>query len=131
MIFVEFPAFSDPNGILTVFEGGNTVPFSMQRVFSVTAGRGSKRGDHSHIKCSQLIVCVTGRVRLSCSDGEIVEETILESSHVGVLIPPGIWATQEYLQDNSTILVFCDRTYEAEDYVRDYQEFLSMKAAIK
>lgn len=131
MIFIEFPAYSDPNGMLTVFEAEKTVPFPMKRVFSVTAGRGSKRGDHAHIRCAQLVVCVTGRVRLSCFDGEVAEEAILESSHNGVLIPPGTWATQEYLQDNSTILVFCDRIYEAEDYIRDYQEFLRMKAAKK
>lgn len=131
MIFVEFPAFSDPNGMLTVFEAEKTVPFPVQRVFSVTAGRGSKRGDHAHVRCSQLVVCVTGRVRLSCFDGEVVEDAILESSHNGVLIPPGTWAAQEYLQDNSTILVFCDRIYEADDYIRDYEEFLRMKAATR
>ncbi len=131
MIFVEFPTYSEPNGTLTVFEAGNVVPFEIRRAFSVTASKDSVRGKHSHIRCSQLVVCVAGSIRLSCFDGEISQETILDNGHVGVLIPPGTWATQEYLQDNSTIIVFCDRLYESEDYIRDFQEFLRVKAAKK
>ncbi len=131
MIFVEFPTYSEPNGTLTVFEAGNVVPFEIRRAFSVTASKDSVRGKHSHIRCSQLVVCVAGSIRLSCFDGESSQETILDNGHVGVLIPPGTWATQEYLQDNSTIIVFCDRLYESEDYIRDFQEFLRVKAAKK
>lgn len=129
MKFIEFPVYADPNGVLSVFEAEATVPFPIRRVFSVTAGPGSKRGEHSHIRCSQLVVCITGRIRLSCFDGKTVDNAVLEGGHTGVLIPPGIWATQEYLEDNSTIIVFCDRVYEADDYIRDYQQFLEVKAA--
>jgi dTDP-4-dehydrorhamnose 3,5-epimerase-like enzyme len=131
MKLVEFPVFTDPNGVLSVFEAVTTIPFPIRRVFSVTAGRGSKRGEHSHIRCSQLVVCIAGRIRLSCFDGETTEDVVLDGSRIGVLIPPGIWATQEYLEDNSTIIVFCDRVYEAEDYIRDHKEFLRVKAASK
>jgi len=127
----EFPVFTDPNGVLSVFEAATTIPFPIKRVFSVTAGRGSKRGEHSHIRCSQLVVCIVGCIRLSCFDGDTTEDIVLDGSHIGVLIPPGIWATQEYLEDNSTIIVFCDRSYEAEDYIRDHEQFLRVKAAKK
>ncbi|EMY76157.1 WxcM-like domain protein [Leptospira weilii serovar Ranarum str. ICFT] len=42
----------------------------------------------------------------------------------GLLIPPGIWSTQQYLNINSVLLVLCDRGYEAEDYIRNYDKFL-------
>ena len=128
MRFVEFPIYKDPNGVLSVFEAKASIPFAINRVFSVTAGQGSRRGEHSHIRCSQLVVCIAGSIRLSCFDGESMEEAVLDSGHIGVLIPPGIWATQEYLEDNSTIIVFCDRVYEADDYIRDHEQFLRMKA---
>ncbi|EMJ92094.1 WxcM-like domain protein [Leptospira alstonii serovar Sichuan str. 79601] len=42
----------------------------------------------------------------------------------GLLIPPGIWSTQQYLDLGSVLLVLCDRGYEDEDYIRNYDEFL-------
>lgn len=60
-----------------------------------------------------------------------MEQDYLEPGGVGILVPPGIWATQEYLDDSSVVIVFCDREFEPGDYIRDYQEFLSVKAAVR
>lgn len=129
MNLIEFPSFVDPNGMLTVFEEGTNVPFVIRRVFAVTAEKGAKRGEHAHRRCSQLVVCISGSIRLSCFDGDSAEEVVMSNDGRGALILPGTWATQEYLQSGSTIMVLCDRAFEAEDYIRDYQEFLDMKAA--
>lgn len=124
---IEFPVYSAINGDLTVFEAGKTIPFEIRRVFSVVANRNARRGAHAHHRCSQLFVCVSGRIRVTCSDGKVTERIDLETSQAGVLVTPGIWATQEYLEDRSTMIVFCDREYEPEDYIRDYEEFLRLK----
>ena len=42
---------------------------------------------------------------------------------MGLLVPPGIWAEQKYLQHNSSMTVVCDRFYESEDYISDYDKF--------
>ena len=128
---IEFPAYGAHNGKLTVFEGRGTVPFEIRRVFSVVAGRGANRGAHAHHRCTQLLVCLSGRVRLTCFDGAATEHNDLEPGGVGILVPPGVWATQEYLEDSSVVIVFCDREFEPDDYIRDYQEFLGVKAAKK
>jgi hypothetical protein len=44
---------------------------------------------------------------------------------VGLIIPPGIWAQQTYLTENSVLTVLCDKLYQAADYIRDYEEFTS------
>ena len=31
------------------------------------------------------------------------------------------------MSENAILMVFCDRNYEAEDYIRDYSEFLKLK----
>ena len=126
---IEFPMYGAHNGNLTVFEGRSTVPFEIRRVFSVVADRGANRGAHAHRCCTQLLVCLSGRVRLTCFDGVSTERVYLEPGGIGILVPPGVWATQEYMDDASVVIVFCDREFEPDDYVRDYQEFLSMKAA--
>jgi hypothetical protein len=38
-----------------------------------------------------------------------------------------LWNTVEFRQDDSVLVVLCDRVYEAHDYINDYSEFLSFR----
>lgn len=120
---LHFKKHEDPNGMLCVYEGGQQVPFEIRRVFTVSAGAGDTRGDHAHKQCTQLLVCVSGKIRVSCDDGAVATQHLLDSMSTGLLVPPGIWARQEYLTDGAVLMVLCDRGYEAEDYLRDYNDF--------
>jgi len=114
-------------GFLSVFEL-NLLPFTVKRVFSVVnAQSGSKRGQHAHKKCNQLICCVAGEVNLICDDGETQVEIFLAPKAEAILVPSGVWAEQDYLKDNSVIIVFCDQSYDENDYIRDYNEYLEWK----
>jgi dTDP-4-dehydrorhamnose 3,5-epimerase-like enzyme len=114
-------------GVLRVFESDN-IPFIVKRVFSVVNAKGgSKRGQHAHKKCNQLICCIAGEVNLICDDGNNQIEILLSSKNEAVLVPCGIWAEQDYLKDNSVIIVFCDQLYDENDYIRDYDEFVNME----
>jgi hypothetical protein len=37
----------------------------------------------------------------------------------------------EFLQNESVLIMLCDRVYEAHDYIRDYAEFLSFREALR
>ena len=114
-------------GVLRVFESED-VPFTVKRVFSVVNAKGgSKRGQHAHKKCNQLICCVAGEVNLICDDGNTQIEILLSPEKEAVLVPCGIWAEQDYLKDNSVIIVFCDQSYNENDYIRDYDKFIKWK----
>ena len=124
-----FPFIIDEKeqGILRVFESKN-VPFTIKRVFSVVNAKGgSKRGQHAHKICNQLICCVAGEVNLRCDDGNTQIEILLTPSNEATLVPCGIWAEQEYIQDNSVIIVFCDQPYDENDYIRVYDEYIEWK----
>ena len=125
----EFTCIVDKKeqGVLRVFESED-VPFTIKRVFSVVNAKGdSKRGQHAHKICNQLICCVSGSVKLICDDGNKQIELLLKPDSEAILIPSGIWAEQKYLKDNSVIIVFCDQPYDESDYIRDYQKFLDWK----
>lgn len=127
---LAFPVYKDPNGVLTVFEGplgSAKVPFSIARVFTVLANKGDIRGEHAHYRCKQLLVCLSGEILVTCFDGKNTEKLLLANSGEGILIPPKTWAAQEYQKDNSTMMVLCDRVYEPDDYIRDFQTFLHLK----
>ena len=121
---IEFPAFKEDNGELSVFEYGNQfVPFSIKRIFNVRSEKGSVRGKHAHRLCSQLLICSNGAVEVLCDDSVNQYVFMLDKPNYGLLVPPGIWAEEKYIEHNSTMTVICDRIYEAEDYISDYQLF--------
>jgi mannose-6-phosphate isomerase-like protein (cupin superfamily) len=100
------------------------VPYTIARVFVVRASSGAKRGDHAHKRCSQFMICVSGAVEVTCDDGFNGRSFALARADTGLLIPPGIWTTLHF-DEAGVVIVLCDRFYEAEDYIRCYDEFLS------
>ena len=120
---IKFPTHADGRGLLGVYEAGAAVPFEIKRVFTVSAMAGEARGHHAHKQCKQLMVCVAGKVRVKCDDGRAKSEFVLDGMSAGLLVEPGIWAMQEYLADDSVLMVLCDRGYEADDYIRSYDDF--------
>lgn len=115
----------EDNGYLCVFQRGINVDFDIRRVFAVSASQGDVRGDHAHRQCSQLLMCVSGKILVSCDDGSKKAQYLLNGMHIALLVPPGIWATQEYLTNDALLIVVCDRDYEPDDYIRDYAEYVN------
>jgi dTDP-4-dehydrorhamnose 3,5-epimerase-like enzyme len=108
-------------------QGSAHVPFVIARIFTVHASKGTIRGRHAHKRCSQFMVCSAGRVQVVCDDGTHTASFVLDQKNFGLFVPAGIWAHQSYQQDDSVLMVLCDRAYEAEDYVRDYSAFLAYR----
>ena len=125
----ELPFDVAENGDLVVMEGLRHVPFSIARVFVVRASAGAIRGQHAHKACTQFMTCPVGSVEVRYDDGHETSTYILNQPHVGLLVPPSIWAQQTYLTINSVLTVLCDRPYEPEDYIRDYSDFIDYRVA--
>ena len=119
----QYKKYEHTNGVLCVYESGKQIPFDIKRVFTVSAMSGSIRGDHAHKKCTQLLVCVAGKIRVTCDDGSNISHHLLDNMGSGLLISPGVWAKQEYLEDGAVLMVLCDRGYEEDDYIRQYSNF--------
>ena len=121
---IQFPVFEEENGELSVFEqNSDAIPFYIKRIFNVRSDKGSIRGQHAHRLCSQMLICSNGAIEVLCDDSTNRKVFVLEKPNYGLLVPPGIWAEQKYIEHNTTVTVICDRPYEAEDYISDYQLF--------
>ncbi len=123
---LDFKCSSLESSSLTVFQQED-VSFFIKRVFVVVAQKKVMRGCHAHKNCSQLLVCTIGSCIISCDDGIEKKNILLNKTNQGLLIPPLIWATQEYLEEPTVLTVFCDRVYEEDDYIRDYNQFLKFR----
>jgi dTDP-4-dehydrorhamnose 3,5-epimerase-like enzyme len=124
VVLIKFPIFEEDNGEISVFEQNfDAIPFLIKRIFNVRSEKNSIRGKHAHRLCSQLLICSNGSIEVICDDSFDQKVFILDRPNLGLLIPPGIWAEQKYLQHNSSMTVVCDRLYESEDYISDYDKF--------
>ncbi len=127
---IDLPRHARNDGEVVVAESGDSVPFAIARVFTVTAPRNAERGKHAHRLCSQFMICVHGTVDVVCDDGGNRRSFALDRSNLALLVPPTIWSTLTYRYANSVVAVLCDRPYEKDDYVRDYAEFVAMRKAL-
>jgi len=125
---LSFPSHADKLGTLTVFEEESILPFNISRTFVVNALVGSKRGAHAHRKCMQLIVCLHGSVDIIIGDGDKKKIFNLNNPTEGLLIPASIWAEQNYIANENILMVLCDRKYEEDDYIRDYDDFVTYRS---
>jgi dTDP-4-dehydrorhamnose 3,5-epimerase-like enzyme len=96
-------------------------------MFTIVAPAGAKRGRHAHRLCSQFMVCVRGAVDVVCDNGSDRKTFSLESGELALLVPPGLWVDIDVRQDQSVLIVLCDRVYEEHDYISNYAEFLSFR----
>jgi hypothetical protein len=105
------------------------LPFSPARYFAVFGVPSIElRGEHAHKKCQQFLICLHGSCRVLLDDGERRCEVILDRPDIGVFMPEMIWGTQYRYSPDAVLLVFASRPYEADDYLRTYDEFLAERA---
>jgi dTDP-4-dehydrorhamnose 3,5-epimerase-like enzyme len=127
---ITLPRHARADGEVVVAEAAAQVPFRIERMFALAAPVGAKRGHHAHRLCSQFMICVNGAVDVTCEDGSKQKTFILDRRDLALLVPPGLWNTVEFRQNDSVLVVLCDRVYEAHDYIRDYAAFLSFRESV-
>ena len=129
VILQRLPRVSDLRGMLTFGEAGREVPFEVKRYFVVfDVDTEHVRGEHAHRTVHQFLVCVHGRCCVVADDGRHRQEFVLDSPHIGLYIPPMTWAVQYKYSPDGVLLALASDVYDPADYIRDYAEFLALKA---
>jgi dTDP-4-dehydrorhamnose 3,5-epimerase-like enzyme len=122
---VELNLHKDTRGNLVVAEQNKNVPFNINRVFFIyNVEEGERRGAHAHKQTRQMIVCVNGSVKILVDNGSERETFLLDSPSTGLLIEPSDWHEMYDFSLNTMLVVLASMTYDPNDYLRDYIEFL-------
>lgn len=123
----ELPLVKDLRGNLSVGEFGRSLPFTPLRYFIVFDVPSSKvRGEHAHRQCHQFLICINGSCMVVADDGRQREEILLDRPTKGVHLPPMTWGVQYKYSADAILLVFASDYYDANDYIRDYDEFANI-----
>jgi len=127
---------SDRKGNLTVIENGDsstgsgqgTLPFDVKRVYYLyDVPGGENRGSHAHKDLSQLIIAASGSFRVTLDDGKCKRSFFLNRPYQGLYVKPGMWRDLEDFSSGAVCMVLASEVYKAEDYIRDYDEFIKFR----
>ncbi len=121
----RLPHFGDLRGELAPLELGADLPFIPVRSVLVYGVPSDKvRGEHAHKTLHEYLVCLRGSCSVALDDGHSRDEVVLDTPTVGLHIPPRLWRVHYKYSPDAVLLVLCSSTYDANDYIRDYEEFL-------
>lgn len=121
----EMPLVEDMRGMLSYGQIGEHLSFTPKRYFTVFAVPSEEvRGQHAHRQLKQFLVCLRGSCVIALDDGGVRDEVTLDTPQLGLYIPPMVWGTQYKYSPDAVLLVLASEPYDAEDYIRDYEEFL-------
>lgn len=124
---MQLPQFSDLRGDLVPIDYDKNLPFIPKRQFFVYGVPGSKiRGEHSHKACKQFLFAVNGAVSVVVDDGTIAREIRLDNPAKGLYLPAMIWGIQYKFTSDAILSVYASEVYDADDYIRSYDEYLKL-----
>ncbi len=127
---IELPRIYDPRGNLTFVENTDgLMPFKIERVYWIyDVPAGEARGGHAHRQGQEILIALSGSLTVKLFDGRERSEFLLNRPFQGLYMPPGYWRTMDNFSSGSVLMVLSSVPYSEDDYIRDYDDFLSLKA---
>jgi UDP-2-acetamido-3-amino-2,3-dideoxy-glucuronate N-acetyltransferase len=123
----KLPLVFDLRGNLSFAQVADQLPFTPLRYFLVFDVSSKEiRGEHAHRTLQQFLVCVKGSCAVMVDDGRQRAEITLNRPNLGLYIPPMVWGVQYKYTPDAILLVLASDIYHAEDYIRDYDQFLEL-----
>lgn len=124
---LEFPQHGDERGHLVVAEGQKEIPFDIKRIFYIYGSdKEVIRGCHANRKSEFVLINVAGTSKVKVMDGEGNEAIFcLNRPHTGIYLPTMVWKEMYDFSEDSVLLCLSNEHYDASEYIRDYQVFVS------
>ena len=125
---ILLPKFLDARGNLSFVQQEDHIPFVIRRTYWLYDVPGGEcRGGHAYRENQEFIVAMSGSFDVVLDDGKQKQVFTLNRSYYGLYVPKGLWREMENFSTNSFALILSSTDYDANDYVRDYNEFLKLK----
>ena len=125
----ELRRVGDARGELIPIEAMRDVPFPIERVYflrNLLADR--PRGFHAHKVLRQAAFCIAGTCNIILDDGVNRTQHKLVEPSKGLLIEPLIWHEMNSFSKDCILMVIASDYYDESDYIRDYNDFLRIRA---
>jgi dTDP-4-dehydrorhamnose 3,5-epimerase-like enzyme len=121
---VQLPKILDRRGNLSIIEQYKNIPFKIERTYWIyDVPGGEARGGHAYRENQEFIVALSGSFDVVLDDGKEKRTYSLNRSYYGLYVPKGYWREMDNFSTNSLALVLASTPYDANDYIRNYEEF--------
>ena len=123
---IELPKFLDERGNLSFAENFAQIPFEIKRTYWLyDVPGGVERGGHAEMRNGELVIALSGAFEIVVDDGCRQKSFVLNRSYFGLYIPKGLWREIREFSTNAVALEFGSIPYDVNDYIRDYETFLT------
>lgn len=124
---IDLPDLGDHRGGLVAIEENQAIPFPIKRVYYIYCTKPDVvRGFHAHRALRQVAVCIAGKCNILLDDGNTRVSVDLDLPNKAVVIEPLIWHEMHDFTADCVLLVFASDYYDESDYIRSYDEFLTL-----
>ena len=125
---INLKKFTKPSGKLLPITFNNKFPIKVKRMFFIYGRKKYKRGDHAHKKCSQVFIPINGKIKINMKYRKIEKSVLLNGNRSrSLFVPPKIWSSVDFLDNQSVVLVLTDYEYDFKDYIETYKEFIEFQ----
>jgi hypothetical protein len=115
-------------GNITIVEEQINIPFEVRRIYYLyDIPSGEVRGGHAHKVLNQLIIAASGSFDVLLDDGLNKKIVTLNRPNYGLMVVPGIWRELMEFSSGAICLVLASHLYDADDYIREYTQYLNYK----
>ena len=126
---INLPKIEDPRGNLSFVEENNHIPFKIERTYWIyDVPGGQVRGGHAFKEQEEFIIALSGSFDVVVDDGQTKKTYSLNRSYYGLYIPKGYWRQMNNFSTNSLAVVLASTSFDENDYIRDYKEFINFKS---
>lgn len=124
---VSLCTHGDSRGALIALESERDLPFKIQRVYYIYGTKTAiARGCHAHRSLKQLLIAVTGLVKIRCEYCGRKENFTLDRPEKGLFLEGLVWHEMYDFSEDCVLLVLASDFYSEDDYVRNYEDFKKM-----
>lgn len=95
------------------------IPFEVKRFFYLTdVPKEVSRGRHAYHETKQVLICVSGNVKVKCREGEREVIYHLRNNKQGLYLEPHVWREAYDFSEDAVLFVLSSKEYNEEDYRR-------------
>ncbi|GHV44561.1 hypothetical protein AGMMS49546_28710 [Spirochaetia bacterium] len=125
---INLPKILDKRGNLSFFENSSQIPFGIKRTYWIyDVPGGESRGGHAYKENEEFIVALSGSFDVILDDGNKKKVFSLNRSYYGLYVPRMYWREMNNFSTNSLALIVSNTEYNEDDYIRNYDEFCSLR----
>ena len=107
------------------FTNFDDLPFQPKRFMTMyNIPKGEVRGKHAHREDRQILICLSGKIRVKLIGKDWDESHILNPGD-SILQDTYVWAEQEYLEDDTIMVVLCSEKFNKNEYIWDIEEIIN------